>query len=296
METKLKIGFIGLGKMGNPMSKNLLKAGYPLTVYDCDHSATEKLGQEGATIACSAHSLAEEVDVIISSIPDDNAMEDVAFGRRGIFHGAKAGTIYIDMSTISPKLSARVGETAQSKNVLYLRAPVSGSTESAEAGILTIMVSGPQEAYDRCKVIFDILGQKVFHVGSGDEARYLKLLVNIMVGVTSAVTAEALIFGQRGGLDWNQMIDIINNSVVASPLIGFKTEMLKKRKFPAAFSVAQMSKDFDLTLEAGQALDIPLPLTSLTRQLYGMLKATARGEFDYFGLVTLMEEMAGAKS
>ena len=135
----------------------------------------------------------------------------------------------------------------------------------------------------------------MFHVGPDDQARYLKLLVNMMVGITSAMTAEALIFGKRGGLDWNQMIDILNNSVIASPLIGFKTPLLKKRDFPAAFTAAQMTKDFDLALDTGRKMDIPMPLTALVRQLYGAMKATGKAELDYFGLLTQMEEMAGIR-
>jgi 3-hydroxyisobutyrate dehydrogenase-like beta-hydroxyacid dehydrogenase len=136
--------------------------------------------------------------------------------------------------------------------------------------------------------MFKLLGQKVFHVGEGDEARYMKLLVNMMVGITSAMTAEALVFGEKGGLDWSQMIDTINNSVIASPLIGFKVQLLKDRDYKPMFTATQMAKDFDLALDTG--------ITALARQLYGSMKATDKGGFDYFGIVALFEEMAGLKS
>jgi len=296
MGIKEKIGWIGLGKMGNPMSKNLLKAGYPLTVFDIVPATTEELAESGAKVADSSKGVAAEADVIISMIPDDVALEDVSIGPKGAFQGAKTGAVYIDMSTVSPGMSARVAEAAEKKGIKYLRAPVSGSTQFAESAALTVLASGPKEAYDQCKDIFHVLGQKCFHVGKGDEARYLKLLVNMMVGITSAMTAEALTFGKRGGLDWTQMIDIINNSVVASPLIGFKIQLLKDRDFSPAFTTAQMAKDFDLALDAGRAMNSPMPITALTRQLYGTMKATGKGEFDYFGLIALMEEMAGIKS
>ncbi len=288
-----EIGFIGLGKMGKHMAEQLMQAGHTLTVYDIVPEASAHLSAKGATVYGSCRAVAQRTDILISSIPDDRALEAVVFGDAGVLKGAGAKTIFIDMSTVSPRLSARVGEAAAAQEVAYLRAPVSGSTESAVAGSLTIMVSGPKAAYERCSDILKVLGQKIFHVGPGEEARYLKLLVNIMVGITSAITAEALVFGKCGGLEWEQMIDIINSSVVASPLIGFKKEMLKKRDFTPAFTVGQMSKDFDLALEAGRARNIPLPLTALTRQLYGILKATGRGEIDYFGLEALLEEMAG---
>ena len=218
MVEKLKIGWIGLGKMGNPISRNLLKAGYPLTVYDVVQSATAELAREGAKPADSSKAVASDTDVVISMIPDDHALEEVSMGSKGVFEGAKPGCIYIDMSTVSPVLSARVGEAA-----------------------------------------------------------------------------EAITFGKRGGLNWTQMIDIINNSVVASPLIGFKAQMLKERRFPAAFSVRQMTKDFDLALDTGRAMDVPMPFTALTRQFYAVMKAQGKADLDYFGLAALAQEMAGLK-
>ena len=293
MNTKPSIGWIGVGKMGTPMSTHLLKAGYKLSVYDVEPSAMRALTEQGAGAANSPAEVAAQADIIISMIPDDPALEAVATGPQGIFQSAKPGTIYIDMSTVSPATSAVIGQAAEKEGIQYLRAPVSGSTESAITAALTILVSGPEDAFDRCCAIFEKLGRKVFHVGPGDQARYLKLLVNIMVGITSAMTAEALTFGKRGGIDWDQMIDIINNSVVASPLIGFKVQLLKEREFAPMFTTNQMAKDFDLALDTGRNMDIPMPLTALTRQLYGAMKATGKGELDYFGLVALMEEMAG---
>ena len=293
---KQNVGFIGLGKMGNPMSRNLLKAGYSLTVYDIVNENCEKLVELGAKAENSPKAVAAGMDVIISMIPDDHALEAVSIGPDGAFQEANSGTIFIDMSTVSPVMSARVSRAAEEKGIMYLRAPVSGSTEFAEAGTLTVLVSGPKKAYEQCKDIFNVLGQKCFYVGKGDEARYLKLLINMMVGITSAMTAEALTFGKRGGLEWNQMVDLINNSVVGSPLIGFKVQLLKEREFPPAFTAAQMAKDFDLALHTGRSMDIPMPITAFTRELYGAMKATGKGDLDYFGLVALMEEMAGIKS
>lgn len=296
MGGKQKIGWIGVGKMGNPMSKNLIKAGYSVTVFDIVPEAMNALAEEGAKVAGSAAEAAADADVIISMIPDDHALEDVSIGPEGVFKGIGTGITYIDMSTVSPIISARVGAVAEDKGIKYLRAPVSGSTEAAEKASLTIMASGPKDAYDQCEDMFKLLGQKVFHVGEGDEARYMKLLVNMMVGITSAMTAEALVFGEKGGLDWSQMIDTINNSVIASPLIGFKVQLLKDRDYKPMFTATQMAKDFDLALDTGKAMDIPMPITALARQLYGSMKATDKGGFDYFGIVALFEEMAGLKS
>ena len=295
MNTKQNLGWIGVGKMGTPMATNLLKAGYKLTVFDIVPAAMEALIDQGANPAESALEVADQADIIISMIPDDPVLEEISSGTQGIFQGAKPGMIYIDMSTVSPAASARVSEAAEKKGIQYLRAPVSGSTDSAASATLTILASGPREVFDQCRDIFEKLGQKVFYLGPGDQGRYLKLLVNMMVGITSAMTAEALVFGKRGGIEWDQMIDIINNSVVASPLIGFKVQLLKERGFAPMFTAAQMAKDFDLALDSGRKTDTPMPLTALVRQLYGAMKATGKGELDYFGMVALMEEMAGIK-
>ncbi len=295
MADKQKIGWIGLGKMGIPMSTNLVKAGYSLTVYNRTKDKTKALADEGAQVSDSPKSLAGDVDVIISMISDDSVLEEVSFGADGAFEGAKSGAIYIDMSTVSPQSSARVAEVADKKGIKYLRAPVSGSTALATAATLTIFASGPREAYDQCVDIFGSMGQKSFYVGAGEEARYLKLVLNMMVGLTSAMTAEALTFGEAGGMDWEQMIDIVNNSVVASPLVGYKGQMLKDRNFAPAFTAAQMAKDFDIALSTGNANNVPMPITAIVRQFLGTMKATGKGDLDFFALVTLMEELAGLK-
>ena len=296
MVDKQKIGWIGLGKMGIPMSGNLIKAGYSLTVYNLTEKETKELADQGAQVANSPKAVGAGADVIISMISDDPALEAVSIGPDGVFAGAKAGAIFIDMSTVSPVASARVAKGADKKGIKYLRAPVSGSTALAAAGTLTIFASGPKEAYDQCVDIFGAIGQKSFHVGFGEEARYLKLVLNMMVGITSAMTAEALTFGERGGMDWNQMIDMVNNSVVASPLVVNKAQMLKDRNYAPAFTAAQMAKDFDIALDTGRANNVPMPITSLVRQFLGTMKAQGKGELDFFGLITLLEDMAGIKA
>jgi len=296
MSEKQKIGWIGLGKMGVPMSKNLIKKGYPLTVYNRTKEKTKELASEGAKVADSPKELASVSDVVISMISDDPALEEVSIGKNGVFEGAKPGLIYIDMSTVSPVSSGKVAEAAEKKGIKYLRAPVSGSTALASAGTLTIFASGPKDAYDKCAEIFGAMGQKIFHVGTGDEARYLKLLLNMMVGTTSAMIAEALVFGKRGGMNWEQMIDIINASVVASPLVNYKAQMLKSRNFTAMFTVDQMAKDFDIALETGRSANVPMPMTAMVRQFYEAIRAKGKGDIDFFAMVTLLEELAGIKS
>jgi 3-hydroxyisobutyrate dehydrogenase-like beta-hydroxyacid dehydrogenase len=290
MSDKQKIGFIGLGKMGLPMSRNLVKAGYPVTVWNRTVAKTKEV--EGAAAAGSIQELAQGSQVVISMISDDPALASLS---TQVLEGAGQGLIYIDMSTVSPVASSQVAEACRAKGVEYLRAPVSGSTALAEAGTLTVLCSGPKAVYDGCEPIFLSMGQKSFHVGPGDEARYLKLTLNMMVGLTSAMAAEALTFSEKGGMDWETMLEIVANSVVASPLIGYKINLLKERNFAPAFTAGQMAKDFDIALGTGQAMDLPMPLTSLVRQFYGAMKAQGQGDLDFFGLLTQWEAMGGIK-
>jgi len=290
MADKQKIGFIGLGKMGLPMSRNLVKAGYPVAVWN--RTAAKAKEVEGAAAAGSIRELVQGSQVVISMIADDQVLRSVS---AQVLEAAGRGLIYVDMSTVSPKVSAEVAEACEAKGLEYLRAPVSGSTALAAAGTLTVLCSGPKAAYRSCEPVFLSLGQKSFHVGPRDEARYLKLTLNMMVGLTSAMTAEALAFSEKGGLDWDTTLEIVANSVVASPLIGYKMNLLKERNFTPAFTAGQIAKDFDLALETGRAMDLPLPLTSLVRQFYGVMKAQGQGDLDFFGLLTLWEAMGGIK-
>ena len=293
MTEKRIVGWIGLGKMGIPMSRNVRKAGFPLISYDIVPDRIKELDDPGARSADSLKELAEQSEVIISMIPDDRSLRDVALGADAIIRTAKPGTIFIDMSTVSPVASKQVAEAAQTNDIQYLRAPVSGSTSFAESALLTILCSGPREAYDASLDLFEVMGKKVFYVGEAEEARYLKLLLNMMVAITSAMTAEALTFGELGGIEWEQMIDVINNSAVAAPQIGFKVQMLKDRDFTPAFTVTQMAKDLDIALNTGKEVNAPMQITSMVRQFLGVMMAQGRGDIDFFSLVTLMEKMAG---
>jgi len=290
-----KIGFIGLGTMGQPMAGRILGAGFPLTLWNRTPAKTEDLAKKGAKVATSPKEVAAQSDIFISMISDGPALEAITFGESGALSGAKAGSVFIDMSTVDPESSIRVAKAVEEKGVKMLRAPVSGSTVFAASGTLTILASGDRRAFDRCQPVFQAMGQKIFHVGSGDEARYLKLVLNMMVGTTCQMLAEALIFGKKAGLDWRQMLEIISNSVVGSPLINYKAGPIRERNFKPAMTVSMMAKDFDLALTAGSQLGVAMPTIGLVRQFLGMMKATARGELDFSGLILLMEELAGIK-
>jgi 3-hydroxyisobutyrate dehydrogenase-like beta-hydroxyacid dehydrogenase len=290
---KRRIGWIGLGKMGLPMSGRLLEAGFSLTVWNRTPEKSKPLEARGAGVARSPRDAAFASDVIFTMVSDDAALEQVVLGEEGILQGGGEGKLLVDMSTVSPGASAAVARAAEAAGMACLRAPVSGSTRLAEAGTLTLFVSGPRAEYERCVPLLERLGQKRYYVGEGEEARYLKLLINMMLGTTAMMVAEALAFGEKSGLDWATMVDVVGNSAVASPLIGYKVALLKERNFAPAFSTNQIAKDFDLALAAGNGLNVPMPVTALSRQFFEMMRAAGKGNLDFFGLVGLMEELAG---
>ena len=256
----MKIGWIGAGKMGGPMSCNIMTAGGQVTVFDPVPENVAGVVAAGGTAAASNVALAADSEIVFSMIPNDAVLRSVTLGGAGIFAVMKPGSIYVDMSTVSPEVSAEVSAAAEAAGIAYLRAPVSGSIALAEVGKLTIMVSGPAAAYERCEPIFDAMGAQNFYLGDGDQARYLKLVINLLVGTTGAVLAEALTLGRKGGLDWNQMIDVIGVSAAASPYIQYNVAPLKARDFTPQFTTEQMVKDSRLISKAGHAAGVPLAI------------------------------------
>ena len=194
----LKIGWIGAGKMGGPMSRNLVAAGAEVIVFDPVAANVEAVVAGGAQAGASNQDLAQRADIVVSMIPNDVVLRSIALGDDGILVTMKSGATYLDMSTVSPQASAEISADAEAKGIGYVRAPVSGSTVLAEAATLTIMASGPKASYEKCVPLFEVLGAQNFYLGDSEQARYLKLVVNLLVGTTGAVLAEALTLGRKG--------------------------------------------------------------------------------------------------
>lgn len=265
---EMKIGWIGAGKMGGPMSRCLLAGGAAVAVSDPDAGNRAGVAAAGGREVDDARAAAEGADVVVSMIPNDSVLRAVALGADGVLAAMAPGAVYVDMSTVSPEISAEVAAEAERKGIAYLRAPVSGSTALAEAGNLTVMVSGPKQAYDRLAAVFDALAAKHFHVGEGEQARYLKLVLNLLVGTTGAVLAEALTLGRKGGLDWATMIDVIGESAAASPYVKYNVAPLKARDFSPLFSADQMVKDSNLICDAARNVGVPLAIGEAMRTHY----------------------------
>ena len=287
------IGWIGLGKMGVPMAGHLLSAGFALTVNSRSPGPVAALCDAGAKAAASPAALAEKAGVIISMTSDDTALADVSTGPNGVFTTAAPGTLFIDMSTVSPDISARVAARARECGIGFLRAPVSGGVALAVAGTLTVFASGARADFEAALPLFDAMAKKSFFVGEAEEARYIKLALNMMVGMTSAMMAEALVFAERGGAARDTILDVMGESAIASPLVGYKLEPMRKRNFSATFSARQMAKDFDLLLGAARGTDTPLPLAALVRQMWSSMIASGSGDEDYLAYVKTMETLSG---
>jgi 3-hydroxyisobutyrate dehydrogenase-like beta-hydroxyacid dehydrogenase len=297
-----RVAWIGLGKMGVPMVKNLLGAGFAVTVYNRSHGPEVALAEAGATVAASPAEAAKGADIVISMISDDKALEAVALGGAtddtgddtgGALGAAATGALFIDMSTVSPEASARVAARAEAAGIGYLRAPVSGGVALAESALLTVLASGRAEDFARAEPLFAAMAKKSFHVGDGEQARYLKLALNMMVGLTVAMMGEALVFAERGGVARDTVLDVMGESAIASPLVGYKLEPMRKRDFTPTFSARQMAKDFDILLGAARGTATPLPLSAFVRQVWSSMIASGAGEEDFLAYVKTMEALSG---
>jgi 3-hydroxyisobutyrate dehydrogenase-like beta-hydroxyacid dehydrogenase len=289
-----RLGWIGVGKMGTPLCNNLLKAGFDLSVVDTDPARVAAMTRNGARSCADPARLAREVDVVFSMVPNDETLLAIVAGDGGIAGAIGPGKVFVDLSTVSPARSAKVAEILRPTGAQYLRAPVSGSTATAAAGTLAIYCSGPHEAFETVRPALERMGRALTYCGEGEEARVLKLVINMIVCVTPAVVGEALSLGARSGLDWSKMIDAIGQSVAASPVIGYKVDMMKRRDWTPMATIDLVAKDLDLALEWGRLQHAPMPLTGLVQQINTAFQASGDGELDFFSILTWPERLAKA--
>lgn len=289
----MRIGWIGVGNMGLPMAGNLLAAGREVAAFDVDESNLARLAARGAEAAPSIAGACDGAGLVFSSIPDDDALREVAFAEDGVLASAAAGAAWVEMSTVSPRVSAEVAAAARGRGVGYLRSPVSGSVRLAETARLTVLASGPEDVFDACRPLLERIGATVFRVGDGEEARYLKLALNNMVHATAVAFAESLALCRKGGLDWPRTLDVFAASAVASPLVQYKTEPLRARDFSPTSFVSTALKDQELFLEAarsaGVALDVAPALAGVFRE---MLDSEDAGR-DFIATVLRTERRSG---
>ena len=287
---KPSVAFIGAGKMGVPMIGHLLSAGYGVVAVDPLASNLAIASATGARVVGDIAAALRDADVALSSLPNDGALAAVA---REVAASGRRGLIYADTSTVSPGVSAVAAALLEAAGIAYVRTSVSGNPVVARTAGLTVMASGPRAAYDFVKPLLDTFGKTHFYLGQAEEARTMKLVINLMVAGTAGLMAEALVLGEKGGLEWSQMLDVVNGSAVASPMVGYKVPPLKARDYGSTFSGHQMIKDLDLILGEGARSGVPLGLTAQIRQLYGAVVAQGDGDLDYISTVRLLERLSG---
>ena len=290
-----KIGFVGLGIMGKPMSKNLLEAGYDLTVYDIVPAPMAEVVAAGAAKGESAKDVASKTDIIITMLPDGPDVEKVVLGSGGVLEGAKSGSIIVDMSSISPIVAQKVGKACGEKGVEFLDSPVSGGEPGAVAGTLAIMVGGKQAVFDKVKDILGVMGGSVTLTGDIGAGNVTKLANQIMVAVNIAGVSEALVLATKAGLDPEVVFNAVKVGLAGSNVLNAKGPMMIARNFNPGFRIKLHQKDLRNTLQAAEAMGVPLPVTAYVQQMFNALMNEGKGDNDHSGLVQYLEKTAGVE-
>ena len=281
---------LGIGRMGLPMARHLQAAGHSVIVNDLDPERMRLAQTAGLTLASDAKAALQQVEVVISSLPNDSALNSVA---AWLAHNGRTGQAWVDTSTVSLTASAHAAHQVATKGIEHLRVTLSGNNHMAEAAQLTVLASGPQTLHQRVLPLLQCWGPNQFYLGQGEQARLMKLVINLMIAQTSAMLAEALNLGQRGGLDWAQMWQAIGASAVGSPIVKAKSVQLSRHDYTPTFTVHQMLKDVGLMLQAGEELHVPLPQLSLTQQQMRAAVAQGDGELDYAAIIRVMTRACG---
>lgn len=287
------VGFVGLGIMGRPMARNLIKAGYSLTVYDVVGTSVEELVTDGAQAAGSAREVAERTPVVITMVPDSADSEAAILGEGGVLEGASAGSTVIDMSSIAPGTSQKIAVACEATQVDFLDAPVSGGEPKAIDGSLAIMVGGKQEVFDQYKEMFSILGASIVLCGDYGAGNTTKLANQIIVAANIEAVCEALVLAKKAGLDPNTVYQAIRGGLAGSTVMDAKAPMIIEGNFNPGFRIRLHQKDLHNALLTGKEIGVPLPVTSLIQQMLGSLMNDGKGDADHAAIANFIEDMAG---
>lgn len=292
--TKRAVGFAGLGRLGRPIARNVMQAGFPLTVWNRDSSKATEFTDAGAQSAATPRELAERCEIVLTSLADPSAVDAVYEGPDGLFAGAKSGAIFIDLSTVSPETSRKHAATASQHGIQYLDAPVAGSVAAAADRKLAIMVGGDRSAYDACGDLFAAIGQASYYMGPSGSGSTMKLVSNTILATIVQALAEALALGEKAGLDRATMMEVISASSAGAPVVKGKASAITERDFlPATFTVQLMKKDLWLALSMANDLAVPMPATAVAHDMVNAANATGRHDHDFTAIALLMEELAG---
>ncbi len=292
MNDKRKAAWIGLGKLGLPMAARLAGE-FEVAGYDRSEERIALAEARGITRAADLASAVADAAVVFVSLPDDRALRAAVLADGALLSHLSAGVILVETSTVSVHASQDVARAAEEIGVEYLRAPVSGNPVSAEAGQLTALVSGPEAAFEAVSPMFETFCRAQIWLGDAEQGRYAKLAINLMIAVSAGMMAEALALARRGDIDWHDMLNLMENSAVGSPMVKYKCAPLHERDFTSTFSGRQMAKDLDLILECTHAAGVPVPLAAHMREIYTAIITAGAGDEDYIATVRYQEQLAG---
>ncbi len=293
---RLRVGFIGLGIMGQPMAMNVLQAGFPLTVWNRTRGKAEALLDAGATWADSPAEIARSVDVVITIVSDTPDVEAVVLGPEGVIHGAHPGLAVIDMSTISPHITRRIATQLAESGTAMLDAPVSGGDVGAQKGTLSIMVGGPESTFQRCLPVLQTMGTRITRVGENGAGQFTKLVNQIVVVGNTLAMAEGLVFAAKAGLDLEKVLDAVSAGAAGSWMLSHRGPQIIANDFRPGFTVRLQQKDVRLVLEAAREMGMPLPGTALIHQLYHAVEARGLQEEGNQALVKAIEWLANVEA
>jgi len=287
-----RIGFIGLGLMGQPMSRRLLEAGHPLVVWNRTAEKAKNLLTAGAVWGNSPKAVAEASDVVIAMVTDSLASEEVSCGANGVLDGAHKGMTLIDMGSIEPEMSRSIAKRAKAKGVPMLDAPVTGNPKVASEGKLGIMVGGPKEAFDACVPIFEKMGVRIVYAGGNGMGTTLKLINNLILGVAIMAVSEALVLASKAGIDPQKVIEITSVGGARTGAMETRGPRMIRREFSPHFSTHNMYKDLSSVMKLAEECGVPVPATSISREILRAAISQGKGDLDSCVVMTVLEAMA----
>jgi len=275
------VGFIGLGLMGKPMARNLLKAGFPLVVWNRTPARAADLVQEGAKLGASPRETAGQVDVLITIVSDPQAVEEVLWGANGAIEGLRRGSVLIDSSTVSPDLARRTAFACEARGVDYLDSPVTGGTWGAEKGEVVFMIGGKSEVFERVKPVFSAMGKKFFLLGPNGAGQTVKLAMNLILALQVDALAEALALVTHAGIAGERLVEVMQSSMARAGVLDVKAPLMLKKEFPASFPLRLMHKDMRLALELAKQEGITLPAAAAAYGTYTAVKDASKDDPDF---------------
>lgn len=290
-----RIGFLGLGLMGSRMAKNLALKGFTVHAWNRTAARVSELASVGVIAAATPRALAAEVDAYCTCVADPAALKEVALGPDGLLAGAKKGQLFIDFSTVSGELTRQLEADFGARGVDFAEAPVTGSKNGAEKGTLVIMTGCTPATFERCKPIFDAVGEKAIHCGPVGAATQVKLAGNVLIAAMLQGLSEGMLLTAKAGVDVRKLLEVIGASGFRSPYFDFKGKAILERDFATHFSIDLMHKDLGLFLDSAAKEQVPTPTAASLRETYNLARAAGKGELDIGAVITAFEELAGTK-